>query len=119
MMTSNIFDNFGIGIDIVEVEQFRKKIFSGNKEFYQKIFSKPEIDYCLKFEDPYPHFAGKFAIKEAVIKSIQEKITPIEIETSHSISKPTIILKHNSYKFIVSISNEKNTAVGVVLSFKM
>lgn len=118
-MTSNIFENFGIGIDIVEVEQFRGKKFSANKEFYKKIFSEHEIDYCLKFKDPYPHFAGKFAIKEAVIKSIQEKIAPIEIETSHSMSKPTIILKHNSYKFITSTSNEKNIAVGVVLSFKM
>lgn len=114
-----MFDNLGIGIDIVDVNQFREKEYSENIEFYQKIFSPNEIQYCLKFNDPYPHFAGKFALKEAVIKSISEDVQLLDIETNHSFSKPTVELKHTTYKFLASISNEKEIAVGVVLSFKM
>ena len=114
-----MFDNLGIGIDIIDVNQFREKEYSENIEFYQKIFSPNEIQYCLKFNDPYPHFAGKFALKEAVIKSISKDVRLLDIETNHSFSKPTVELKHNTYKFLASISNEKEIAVGVVLSFKM
>ena len=39
----------------------------------KKNFSDNEIKYCLKFNEPYKHFAGKFAIKEATMKSIEEK----------------------------------------------
>ena len=114
-----MFDNFGIGIDIVNVEQFREKNYSENIKFYQKIFSHNEIEYCLKFTDPYPHFAGKFALKEAVLKSISENIMLIDIETNHSLSKPTVHLKNHTYKFLASISNEKEIAVAVILSFKI
>tara|TARA_B100000745_G_scaffold72000_1_gene43172 strand:- start:666 stop:899 length:234 start_codon:yes stop_codon:yes gene_type:complete len=64
-------ENFGIGIDIIEIKRFRAKNYKKNKNFYEKIFAKSEIDYCLKFKDPYPHFAGKFGIKESVIKSVR------------------------------------------------
>lgn len=114
-----MFENLGIGIDIVNVEQFRQKIYSENITFYQKIFSSNEIEYCLKFTDPYPHFAGKFALKEAVIKSLSEKIMLIDIETSHLSSKPIVELKNYSYKFLASISNEKEIAVAVIISFKI
>ena len=64
--------SIGIGIDIVKVNRFRIHPYESHKRFYKKLFSKSEIDYCLKFKDPYKHFAGKFAIKEAVIKSISK-----------------------------------------------
>jgi len=118
-MTLKNFENLGIGIDIVKVDQFRQKEYSENIDFYQKIFSSNEIKYCMKFNDPYPHFAGKFALKEALIKSINENIKLIDIKTDHSFSKPVIELKKSSYNFTASISNERDIAVGVVLSFKI
>ena len=78
-----MIEKLGIGIDIVEVEQFRTKEFSKNEEFYKKLFSQNEIEYCLKFTDPYVHFAGKFALKEAVIKSTNLKIDFLKIKTKH------------------------------------
>ena len=38
---------FGIGTDIVEINRFREKFLNKNKSFYQKIFLKEEIEYCL------------------------------------------------------------------------
>ena len=66
--------NLGIGIDIIEVSRFRKKKYEENKNFYKKIFVKSEINYCLKFKNSAERFAGKFALKEALIKSIDKKI---------------------------------------------
>ena len=114
--------SFGIGIDIVDVEQFKKIPFSLMPNFYRKIFSNSEIKYCLKFKNPYEHFAGKFAIKEAVKKSIKEQISLLEIETSHSSSKPVVKLKTTNkinYIFLASITHEKNYAVGIVISEKI
>jgi holo-[acyl-carrier protein] synthase len=115
---AGIFENFGIGIDIVEVERFREKKFQKNKNFYSKIFCKSEIDYCLKFKDPYTHFAGKFALKESVIKSIRSKISFLDIQTSSSKSGPAVKLKNKltKYSFLCSISHEKKFAIAVVIS---
>ena len=106
-----------IGIDLVDIDRFRKKEYGKNKIFYEKIFSKSEIKYCLSFKNKSEHFAGKFAIKEAVKKSIKEKISFIEIVTSHNNSKPKIILKKKlNYRFLVSISHEKDFAIAMVIA---
>ena len=106
-----------MGIDIVEIERFRKTLYDKNKKFYNKIFNKAEIDYCLKFKDSYRHFAGKFAIKEATKKSLSKKISFLQIETSHIQNKPIVKISNNSnYLFLVSLSHEKTMAIAVVLS---
>ncbi len=111
-----MIENFRIGIDIIEVNRFSSKKFSENKAFYEKIFTKNEIDYCIKFNEPYTHFAGKFALKEAVIKALNQKIDLLDIETSHENNSPVVKLKNypNSLS-IASISHEKNIAVAVFL----
>ena len=108
-----------IGIDIVNIERFKKKEYAKNKKFYQKIFADSEIKYCLKFKNSSEHFAGKFAIKEAVKKSIKEKIPFNKILTIHKNSKPRIILKMKlNYEFLVSMSHEANMAVAIVIALK-
>ena len=109
-----------IGIDIVEVERFRRKKIVENESFYKKIFTDLEIKYCKTFSDPYPHFAGKFALKEAVQKSIQENIAFKKIETFHINSKPEIKIKNHEkkYDFISSISHERKYAIAITISKK-
>ena len=85
-----LIEKDGIGIDIIDVERFRKKIFKQNIKFYQRIFLESEIKYCLKFKSPYEHFAGKFALKESVIKSIPDKISFLDIQISNSRHGPTV-----------------------------
>ena len=117
-----IFENFGIGIDIVEVDRFKKKKFAKNLTFYKKIFLESEIKYCLKFKSPYEHFAGKFALKESVIKSIHDEISFLDIQTSNSKHGPIVRLvgkKSKEYSFLCSISHEKKFAVAVVISSRI
>jgi holo-[acyl-carrier protein] synthase len=109
-----------IGIDIVKIERFREKKIFENQSFYEKIFTKSEISYCKRFIDPYPHFAGKFALKEAIQKSINENLIFNKIETFHSNSRPKIKLEGSKekYKFVISISHENEYAIAIALSKK-
>jgi holo-[acyl-carrier protein] synthase len=117
-----MLDEFGIGIDIIKVSRFKNKPYLSNKNFYKKIFLDSEIKYCLKYKNYAPHFSGKFAVKEALIKSINEKISLHEIKTSYKNSKPVVKLKSlldKKYNFIISISHENDFAVAVVISKKI
>ena len=113
-----MIEKFGIGIDIVSIQKFKKKPFKTNESFYKLIFSKAEIRYCLKFKNPYERFAGKFALKEALIKSIDRKIKFSEIETSHLKLKPIVKIKKSreKYNFIASLSHDSDFAIAVVIS---
>ena len=117
-----MLDNFGIGVDIVKISRFKDKPFLSNKNFYKKIFSDSEIKYCLKYKDHAQHFSGKFAVKEALIKSVNEKVSLREINTSHKNSKPIVQVKsslNKKYNFIISISHENDFAIAVVISEKI
>ena len=35
--------NFGVGIDLCNIERFKQKTFLTNKSFYKKIFTEKEI----------------------------------------------------------------------------
>jgi len=117
-LSLEMIKNLGIGIDIIEVSRFRRKKYEENRNFYKKIFVKSEINYCLKFKNSAERFAGKFALKEALIKSIDRKIRFSEIETSHLKSKPIVRIKKSreKYNFIASLSHENDFAVAVVIS---
>jgi len=63
---------FSVGVDIEEIERFRKLDFKNNQHFYEKIFTKDEIEYCLKKTNPSQHFCARFSAKEAAKKAISK-----------------------------------------------
>ena len=117
-----MIENLSIGTDLVNISRFEKIPISSKKNFYKKIFLPSEIKYCSKFKNPYEHFAGKFAVKEAVKKSTNKRISFLEIETYHRNSKPFVKIHgkyKNQFQFDVSISHEQDFAIAVVLSFQI
>ena len=114
-----MLDKFGIGIDIVIVSRFNSKPYLVTKKFYLTIFTNNEIKYCLNFKDPYHHFAGKLALKEATNKATRKKILIKEIETSHGKFDEPIVFssKINDCHFESSLSHEENFAIAIVISF--
>lgn len=112
-----MLENIGIGIDVSDIDKFRQIPYESKPGFYKRIFNQSEIKYCLKFKNYYEHFAGKFAIKEAVKKSIPDKISMLSVETYHKNSRPQVRLRSNKkYVFRVSVSHENNIAIAIVLS---
>ena len=99
------------------IDKFSKMPYIENKEFYSKIFTDKEIEYCMKFNDPYPHFAGKFALKEAVIKVIKKTVSFKEIEILHGkFNEPKISCPLSNLNLEASLSHEDRFAIGVVIS---
>jgi holo-[acyl-carrier protein] synthase len=61
---------FGIGIDVVENARVADAIRRHGDRFIQKIYRIGEAEYCRTMKDPAPHFAARFAAKEAVSKAL-------------------------------------------------
>lgn len=62
----------GVGIDIVDVGVFRKRLDSGMVE---ELFLPGEIEYCNSRARPWESFAARFAAKEAVFKSLGQGLS--------------------------------------------
>jgi len=60
----------GLGNDILEIDRIRASIERHGLHFLNRLFSQREQDYCYKFQDASPHFAGRFCAKEAVAKAL-------------------------------------------------
>jgi len=112
---------FGVGVDCEQISRFEKM----DKGFVQKIFTKKEIDYCMKKSRPSQHFAARFAGKEAIIKcfgSLGKKIflSQIEILKCANGAPAVKILdkKLNSYDIRLSISHSGSMALAFAVVLK-
>ena len=60
----------GLGNDLIEISRIRASMERHGLHFINRIFTEKEQDYCYRFKDPAPHFAGRFAAKEAIAKAL-------------------------------------------------
>ncbi|MFQ5456750.1 MAG: holo-ACP synthase [Nitrospirota bacterium] len=60
----------GTGIDIVNIERFKKVVERRKERFLKRVFTQKEQEYSFTKKDPYPHLAGRFAVKEAIFKAL-------------------------------------------------
>lgn len=60
----------GIGIDLVRIPRMREVIARWEERFLRRVFTDGEIAYCRARRDPVPHFAARFAAKEAALKAL-------------------------------------------------
>lgn len=59
----------GHGIDIVETARIRKLVENHGAHFLDRVFTKAEQAYCeMNPKRYFEHLAGRFAVKEAVLK---------------------------------------------------
>jgi holo-[acyl-carrier protein] synthase len=60
----------GIGVDLVNIPRMRGVIDRWQERFLRRVFTEEEIAYCRARRDPVPHFAARFAAKEAGLKAL-------------------------------------------------
>ncbi len=60
----------GIGVDIVEINRLRTTLDRQKERFLRRVFTTAEQEYCAAHRDPVPHYAVRFAAKEALFKAI-------------------------------------------------
>src|SRR5512143_4232650 len=58
------------GVDIIEVGRVRGSIEKHGEHFVRRVYTPEEIRYCGKFAQPWPHWAARWAAKEALYKSL-------------------------------------------------
>ncbi len=112
-----------IGTDLVDIDRIQSSIEKYQTKFLNKVFSIKEQQYCQSKSRPSIHYAGKFAAKEAVIKSIKSSgyIDPIELNTITILNNPDgspyvvldLLFKGNVK---VSISHTETHAIAFALA---
>jgi holo-[acyl-carrier protein] synthase len=60
----------GVGVDLVRIPRMRQTIARWDERFLRRVFTEQEIDDCRSRRDPAPHFAARFAAKEAGMKAL-------------------------------------------------
>ena len=121
----------GLGTDIVEVERIKKMMADHGDHFLERVFTPDEIAHCQPRRESAPHYAGRWAAKEAVMKVLGTGFTTevgwTDIEIAVKPSGQPYIRLHGSTKelaerlgiteILVTMSHTKNyataTAIGV------
>ena len=60
----------GIGVDLARIPRLRQAVERWDERFLRRVFTDGEIAYCRGRRDPIPHFAARFAAKEATLKAL-------------------------------------------------
>jgi len=112
-----------IGVDNIAISRFDKTLLS-DSIFLNRCFTSKEQEYCLSKIDPSPHFAVRFAAKEAVIKALSGfdlflEYNKIEI-TNDAKGRPFInyLTDEPSYSDLntdVSLSHSETSAIAFVI----
>ena len=113
-------------MDIVEVKRIERIIDQYGERFLKRVYTEREIEDCVNRKDRILCFAGRFAAKEAVMKSLGVGFRTIyfrEIEILNKKSgEPYVVFSKRvkkivkNKKFSVSISDTEEYAVAVCVN---
>ncbi len=119
----------GHGIDLVSIERIRNILSKETDHFEKRVFSEGERAYCRARKDPMPHFAARFAAKEAYGKAMglglgpAGEFTEIEVVNAES-GRPAIRLTGQALEIFqaqgggeiqLSLSHEGDGALASVI----
>jgi holo-[acyl-carrier protein] synthase len=119
----------GTGVDLVEIARFRKVLERTKDRFVQRVFTAEEQTFCNSHHDPVPHFAARFAAKEAAFKALgtgwAKGITWRDAEVLREESGAPVMVLHGEAQKLaaakgartvhVSLSHTENSAVATVI----
>ncbi len=107
----------GVGTDIIEVSRI-KRALDHRDGFAARTFTPAEREYCLSGGNPAQRFAGRFAAKEAVAKSLGTRLAWHDVEIlADERGKPVVTLSNKAAalsrgrRIVVSISHCRTYAV--------
>ena len=111
----------GIGTDIIEVGRISRAL-ARHKGFSTRVFTAAEREYCLSGGNPAQRFAGRFAAKEAVAKSLGSSLSWLDVEIlADEFGKPVVNLLNGAAALVggrrvmVSISHCRSYAVAYAI----
>lgn len=120
----------GTGVDIVETRRMSQVLDRWGARFKDKVFLPAEQAYCESKAFPCRHYAGRFAVKEAVSKAFGTGVGPqlgwldIEVVTDARTGAPTVCLSRKAQSVadarraatvLVSLSHSDHYAIAHAL----
>ena len=60
----------GLGVDVVEIRRIREALKHRGERFVRRVYTEGEQAFCEARRDPAPHYAVRFAAKEALFKAL-------------------------------------------------
>ena len=113
-----------VGIDIEDIDRWRKLLPEIDAALGKRIFFPEEHEYCRKYADKAPRYAGRWCAKEAVFKALSSRYkllaTDIKI-LCDSEERPYVDLSHERFAganpiIRLSISHSDTTALAFALA---
>src|SRR5438105_1914022 len=113
------------GIDLIEVSRVRAALERHGARLRQRVFTPAENAYCDSLLHPWPHFAVRFAAKEALFKSLPagtlEALVWREIGVAHDEAGAPAFELHGEtarrladWQFSLSLSHVRDLAIAQV-----
>ncbi len=65
----------GIGLDLVEIDRIRDVYRRHGPRFVERVYTPEERTRIARLNDPAPYLAGRWAVKEAVMKALGTGLT--------------------------------------------
>jgi holo-[acyl-carrier protein] synthase len=113
-----------IGIDIVQIDRIRQAL-RRRPRLASRLFTDQERAYCEGRGDPAPHYAARFAAKEAAAKAVGRWLRWLDVEVlNESNGRPIMKLHGEASRLagtagagcvLVSLSHDTEYAVACVL----
>jgi holo-[acyl-carrier protein] synthase len=119
----------GHGIDLTSIERIQKALEKSDTTFETRVFSPGEIAYCRAKKNPFPHFAARFAAKEAYGKAmglglgVSGSMVDVEVENQErgeprlrlSGRAAELFLELGGKEIFLSLSHEGDIAIASVI----
>jgi holo-[acyl-carrier protein] synthase len=120
----------GIGLDLTEIGRIRDLLAKHGERFKERTFTLEECAYCDSHTDPAPHYAARFAAKEAVAKALgtgfSQGVGWLDIEVLRAESgQPSVCLHGGAAAYaeqlginqwMITLSHSRDTAAASVVA---
>lgn len=122
----------GLGTDIVEIVRIGRMVERHGEVFLNRVYTDEEIRYCQKRRECYQHFAGRWAAKEAVMKTLGTgwvrgvSWRDIEVASEKS-GRPTVAISGGTREFceqlgideiLITISHCRSYATATAIALR-
>ena len=88
----------GLGLDLTQIERVRGLIERRGERAVQRLFTAGERAYCERKKDKFASYAGRFAVKEAVMKLLgtgwARGVRWVDIEVARAPGEAPRVLLH-------------------------
>ena len=87
-----------LGMDLIQIDRLEKVIAARGQRFLERVFTERERAYCTSRARPATHFAGRYAVKEAVMKTLgtgwARGVRWVDIEIVRAPGSPPVVELH-------------------------